>query len=330
VGSVPLQNSEQVFRTAAAVLGGRLRRIPDGETGERRSWIGWQVGVLDRVPELEFLPPAKSGYSPSPRFQLRSSTGDITQGGLGYANAAIASYAVFTRLREEGTVPATYRFQVSLPTPLAVVGLFVVPQDQPSVEPAYEGRLLAELDEIRAAIPHDDLAIQWDVAVEVAMLEGILPAPFHDVRDGIQQRLIHLGRLLPEDVELGYHLCYGDSGHRHFKEPDDLSELVDLANVLTEGIQRTVNWIHLPVPRTRIDDAYFLSLRRLRLQPETELYLGLVHYTDGVPGTRRRIQAAQRSVADFGIATECGMGRRPPETVPDLLRIHAKVAASVA
>ena len=28
----------------------------------------------------------------------------------------------------------------------------------------------------------------------------------------------------------------------------------------------------------------------------------------------------------FGVATECGMGRRPPETIPELLRIHAAVS----
>jgi hypothetical protein len=32
VGSVPLGDAEAVFRTANAILGGRLRRIPDGET----------------------------------------------------------------------------------------------------------------------------------------------------------------------------------------------------------------------------------------------------------------------------------------------------------
>jgi len=31
----------------------------------------------------------------------------------------------------------------------------------------------------------------------------------------------------------------------------------------------------------------------------------------------------------FGVATECGLGRRPPETIPDLLRIHSEVAAPV-
>jgi hypothetical protein len=59
------------------------------------------------------------------------------------------------------------------------------------------------------------------------------------------------------------------------------------------------------------------------------LYLGLVHFTDGAEGTERRIAAAQRTLTGFGVATECGMGRRPPETIPDLLSIHSAVAAPV-
>jgi len=94
--------------------------------------------------------------------------------------------------------------------------------------------------------------------------------------------------------------------------------------------RRAIAWVHMPVPRERTDDAYFAPLRRLRLHPETELYLGLVHHTDGVEGTQRRIDAAQRAVSSFGVATECGFGRRPPETVPDLLRIHREVSAPVA
>jgi hypothetical protein len=50
--------------------------------------------------------------------------------------------------------------------------------------------------------------------------------------------------------------------------------------------------------------------------------------TDGVEGTRHRIEAALRTVEQFGVATECGMGRRDPSTIPALLAIHAGVAAS--
>ena len=38
------------------------------------------------------------------------------------------------------------------------------------------------------------------------------------------------------------------------------------------------------------------------------------------------IAAAQQVGPRFGIATECGMGRRPPETIPALLRLHAALA----
>jgi hypothetical protein len=82
----------------------------------------------------------------------------------------------------------------------------------------------------------------------------------------------------------------------------------------------------MPVPRNRSDGAYFEPLRRLELMPQTELCLGLVHYTDGVEGSKRRLSTAKRYVSDFAIATECGFGRRDPATIPELLRIHADVA----
>ena len=47
----------------------------------------------------------------------------------------------------------------------------------------------------------------------------------------------------------------------------------------------------------------------------------------GLQGARRRIAAAREAVPAFGIATECGFGRRPPETVLPLLDLHARVAS---
>jgi methionine synthase II (cobalamin-independent) len=135
---------------------------------------------------------------------------------------------------------------------------------------------------------------------------------------------------VPKGVELGYHLCYGDYGHEHFVQPKDASLLVEVANAIGAGIQRPVDWIHMPVPRARTDDAYFEPLRNLKLQPGTELILGLVHFTDGVEGGRRRLEAAQRAISKFGIATECGLGRRPRETIEPLLKLHAELADMTA
>jgi hypothetical protein len=91
-------------------------------------------------------------------------------------------------------------------------------------------------------------------------------------------------------------------------------------------VERRIDWVHLPVPRDRDDDAYFKPLTELAMQPATELYLGLLHHTDGIDGTRRRMAVANKFCPEYGIATECGFGRRDPSTMLELLRIHAEIA----
>jgi hypothetical protein len=103
-----------------------------------------------------------------------------------------------------------------------------------------------------------------------------------------------------------------------------------VANAISSGAERPINWIHMPVPIERDDDAYFEPLKDLRLRPETELYLGLVHYQDGLEGTQRRIATAAKFVPRFGVATECGMARRPRERVPELLGIQRNAVVPAA
>jgi hypothetical protein len=331
VGSVPLDSAEEVFRTAASILGEHLRRLPDGETGARTNWIGWQAGVFQQHPDLEAVPPDPEHYTPLPRLRLRAGVdpGSLSFDSLGYASAALQSYALFSRLKGKGVIPRDCRFQVTFPTPLAPVTSFIDIGSQAAVEPAYERAMLRELDQLLNGVPHDELAIQWDVAVEFGVLEGVWAVPFDNPLEGIVERIVRLSASVPEPVELGYHLCYGDYQHQHFVEPLDTSRLVGLSNRLSATVERSIQWIHLPVPRGRTDDAYYAPLARLDLHPETELYLGLVHFTDGAEGTRQRIEAAQRVVREFGVATECGFGRRPPEQVTTLLEIHRAVAAPV-
>jgi methionine synthase II (cobalamin-independent) len=132
---------------------------------------------------------------------------------------------------------------------------------------------------------------------------------------------------VPKDVELGIHLCYGDFGARHFVEPLDAGKMVSLANAIAAAVKHKLAYIHLPVPARHRDEGFYRPLAELKLKPQTELYLGLVHAMDGAEGTQERIRLAHRFVADFGIATECGMARaRTPETVDQLLRIHAACA----
>ena len=106
VGSVPLGSAEQVFATCADALDGRIKRLPDGETGPRTNWIAWQRGLLAANPALRQLPAA----GPFPVFVLNADhRGPVTFGPLGYASAARESYAVFKKLRDAGRVPRGMR-----------------------------------------------------------------------------------------------------------------------------------------------------------------------------------------------------------------------------
>jgi hypothetical protein len=320
------------------VLGGRLKKLPDGETGRRKNWINFQYGVLATHPSMTFDGPAidierltaesdgEGADYAFTRLKIRdgASPADLAFHDLGYAANALRSYTRFAELKAAGEIAADVRFQVSLPTPLAPVAMFVTPPQIFAVYPAYAKALLGEVAEIAAAIPHDQLAIQWDVAIEIGLWEGLFPPPPGDWRALLLGQLGQLAAAVPADVAVGYHLCYGDRGHKHFVEPKDTANLVEIANGILSRAARPVSWIHMPVPRDRDDDAYYAPLAGLALPEGTTLFLGLVHLTDGAEGTRRRIAAASKVVSAFGIGTECGFGRRHPSTIPALLHVHAE------
>ena len=336
VGSVPMANAADVFETVSAALGARIGRLPDGETGARGDWITWLEPVFANNPALqksgEFFRVHASGtgrerYALRPGFRAE----DVRFDNLFYADIAKLAYSDFKRLKDAGKIAAGTKFQVDLVPAHSVIWLFLVDALHAPIDPVYNDALKHEIDKIAAAIPHDELAIQFDVASAVfARLERNEASSYGRTKAETQEtfsRIVtDLGNHVPADIDLLYHLCYGDSNHRHVVEPTDMADMVEFANRLSRNITRPIQLIHMPVPRSRADDAYFAPLKRLALRPETELCLGLVHYTDGVDGTKQRQATAKKYVGDFSIATECGFGRRDPRTIPELLRIHAEVA----
>ncbi|MBT3549572.1 MAG: hypothetical protein HOO19_17235 [Rhodospirillaceae bacterium] len=328
VGSAPYDTADESFRAAMEHLGGHLKRLPDGEVGERDTWIRWQNKRIGQSPQMR-VSKTENIYVPFPPYEIVpgvTSADEIVFPNLGYGDAAISSYGVFEKLTIEGIIPGDKRFMVGLPTPLSVAAFYVEPRSRDLFEQAYSRALGQEFDKMLETIPAHRLSIQWEVVSEFGLLEGLMENHLgDDMLDAITTRLAGLIDLVPENVEAGIHLCYGDSGHKHFIEPTDAGHLVDVANGAANKAKRPIAWIHLPVPRERDDAAYFAPLANLALSPETELYLGLVHATGGKEGTMRRLKAATAVVSDFGIATECGLGRRERESIPDLLGIHQEL-----
>ncbi|KAE8336163.1 hypothetical protein BDV24DRAFT_178656 [Aspergillus arachidicola] len=266
VVSIPLATTEEVFSKVCSALPRRLRSIPDGETGIRNNYIGWQ---LDCFPK---------------------ETRDFILG----------SYKTFLKLRDKGTMHQALRFQVSLPSPLSSVKAHVKAEFQPQLESLYEQRILESLATIIEGIPAEDRAIQWDICFEIFVLEhgrgrlpdALLKAHFAPVLEGIVTRMQRLCKAVPSGIPLGLHLCYGDYRHTHIVEPQDLLLVVQLVNHITKAMDRPISWIHMPVPQDRDDSAYFEALSQLDVGDNAELYLGLLHANDN-EGTRRRIQTAE-------------------------------------
>ena len=337
VGSVPLADEEAVFTTVCAALGERLKRVPDGETGERIGWISWLEPVFAAMPALELSDDVWRVHEqarPQRRYRLkpRRSAGELRFDSLPYGEVALASYATFRRLRDAGRIPPGTKFQVDFAPAQSAVRTHVVESLFAPLEPLYNDAIGREVDRISAAIPHQDLAIQFDMASAVfAVLQrgdfGAHGATKDEAAANFAALSAQLGSRVPAGVDLLFHFCYGDNNHRHSVEPIDMGDMVDMANRLRRAVTRRIDLIHMPVPRDRSDDAYFAPLRHLDLAPATELALGLVHLTGGIDGIERRLAAARKYLKEFAIATECGFGRRKPETLPDLLRLHAEAAA---
>jgi len=220
VGSIPLDTPEQVFRRVGGPLGPYLAYMPDGEVGERRYWIdGIAYRVFNGHPEIETLrrpaPDATGIESWRPlgmhdqfQFRVRPGVAQVRFGDpgwrLGYAKDAVSSHFVFRQLQKEGVIPQGVRFQVCLPLTFSAIGLFFPdPADHAKVAPGVTAAFRAEIAKMVELIPPQELAIQWDLAVEnrlvdtalaregVAAAEALaeqLAAPAADIAPAIPQR----------------------------------------------------------------------------------------------------------------------------------------------
>jgi hypothetical protein len=342
-GSVNLPDAETVMREISSRIPSGVRRMTDGETGERGYWIHFQVQKFLAMPEFETMSSVQvydtEDDAPAmPQLHLApgASADTIQWPNLGYADAYTGSFELFRGLQAEGTIADDVRFQMQYPTPLAGVAGTIASDELPAVMASYGEALFADLDRALEAIPHDRCAVQWDIAFEIGVLEGGFgPAV---PMDHVAPPLIACVDKVPDDVPVGMHLCYGDYGHQHFTQPESLAMQVALANALTAGARRPLGFVSFTVPQARDDAAYFAPLRDLESGPQTELYLALVPYhpDDQAPGTTsRQVQHIDAALAqsaagarEWGICTECGMGRVAAGDVPTLLDLHREILAS--
>jgi hypothetical protein len=108
---------------------------------------------------------------------------------------------------------------------------------------------------------------------------------------------------------------------------------VDVVNAVVAGASRPLNWASFTVPQARDDAAYFAPLSSLAAGRETELYFALVPYhpddqAEGTTATQIEHVDAALAGREWGICTECGMGRAHAEDIPRLLDLHREILAA--
>lgn len=334
VGSIPLDGAETVFRTLGSRCGAHMQRIPDGETGRRRRWISFindqlrenPAFVVDRsIPPFEFKQWDGKVVYEIERLTFADGVDRATVTfRTGYADDAIRNYATFYKLQADGVIPEGVKYQICMATPLAIAYNFIAPAVyEPFIE-IYTAHLADEFRKISDALPHDRISYQWDVCQEVLMWEG-----YYDQFPGFEKQIFdvlgRIGNMVPPDIDLGYHLCYGSPKDEHMVQPKDMTNLVDIANGIVKAVSRAVQYIHMPVPKDRNDEAYFMPLTGLKLPEGTALYLGLVHAGDAA-NSAVKLRTAQKFATVSGVAAECGLGRGDPEKFELILDDHLSVA----
>jgi hypothetical protein len=340
-GSVNLGDAELVMREIASRVPSGLRRIPDGETGDRGNWIFFQLQKFLQLPWLVLDRPAEQAAGTTEE-QVRLAEGadpaQVTWPDLGYAEAYLESYRVFARLRADGVIPAGVRFQVEYPTPLAPIGGYIVPEQQQVLLGSYERAMFADLDRLLAAIPPGEVAVQWDVAVEFGILEEAFAPGGAQAFDAIIAALARCVDRVPAEIPAGLHLCYGDYGHQHFMQPSSLALQVRVVNAVTAAAGRPVSFVSFTVPQDQREESYFAPLAGLAADPGTELNFALVPYhpaeqAAGTTGDQvslidAALAASPGGRRDWGICTECGMGRVNRDEIPALLDLHREIIAA--
>lgn len=325
-GSINVATVDDAFQLVGSRLQPGVTRVPDGEPGDRANWVLTQAGHFLDNPTLDVV---------DDKARVRPGT-PVSFGSLDYHSVAAESYARFLVARRAGVLAEDSRFLVSIPTPFNAVNSFAQFDSQVEIAYAYEQALHDSVAALQEAIPPSDLAIQWDLPTELATVEGWFPNPYGGF-EPIFAATARLASWVHNDAELTFHLCYGDSkfgaspfmgepaseeaaarGGRHIL-PRDASAIVTLANGLSRHVPRRIDAIQAATVAAWNRRAHWQPLSGLALEADTEIYLGLLHAEDGVDGARTRSALAAEFLPEFGISTECGLGRHSADQLEAVL-----------
>jgi hypothetical protein len=347
VGSMPFRDEEDCMRRALDEVGPYLFSLPDGEVGERTETFpkgnraGWVIRAIetlcrdpqswrlvrDSVRAPDGFP---DGYDGLHQIEPLCEPEDVPDRvAFGYDTEVDRYYPIFRRLRDEKGFNGL-RFQMGVPTGLALGFAFPNPRDRMRFTQAFNTVIAREVNAMLESVG-DDIVVQIELPPEVyaafkmpEMMEPLSLGPVLDL----------VSRITP-GARLGLHLCVGDLHNEALLQLDSLQPLVEYSNRLVERWpkDRELVYMHYPLAAGHVppstDPRLYQPLADIRLPEGTHFVAGFVHegisFEDNAK-ILRSIEEARGETVD--VASSCGIGRRTPEVAQELLKLKARLAAS--
>ena len=340
VGSIPVDSTEEAMDLALERLDGRLRTLPDGETGQRSDWIIHIIESFRRHPDMELAKPGDwTDYKRIPRFRVRRGH-RLAGNSLDFGHVADfeESWPAFQQRRSTAERAASadgerLAYQQGIPGDFDLALFTLGPLAALRWRRAFAHATLREIREIHARAG-GDVVFQIEIPAELVFVASAPRLLQPRVARLLAKGLVRLVAQSPEGARFGIHLCVGDMNNRALgRLKRDCSALVHLANAIVDAWPhgRRLDFIHAPFAAgadpAPVEERFYEPLRRLRLSPETRFIAGFVHEHQSLEDQRRILEMVERMLGRrVDLAAACGLGRRTREAGLRNIEVSAALA----
>ncbi|MFI5779738.1 hypothetical protein [Nocardia sp. NPDC051570] len=335
VGSFPAESTDDAMRAMLGGASARLRTLPTGEVRRYETYL--QVIVADLVAQgvLEVSSPGSWDTS-SERTLHRVATGTELCGGamnLGYLDEAREALPVFReQCRERDRTDLA--LQIGMPTAFTLAFIALGVSGARRYERAFADAMVRDITAVRE-LAGDDVVIQLEATAEmVAMAKA---QPFHrpvETALGLGKGIAAVAAASPAGTRFGVHLCLGSMNNKARATFRNARPLVALANSVARHwpAGRPLEFVHGPLAAGEIPPPsnanFYTPLRDLALGPDTAFYAGIVHEIPSRDEQVHLLHLAEQALGHRvgGVASACGLGRRPRPIADALVARAAELA----
>ncbi|NUS93137.1 MAG: hypothetical protein HOQ36_12140 [Nocardia sp.] len=336
VGSFPAVDTETAMRAMLDAAGPRLRTLPTGETNRYEFYIRPIIEELVTQGVLE-VRRSREWQSSRDRTRHRVANGGVLTADsmdLGYRRETEEALPVFTGLHRTRDLAGT-ALQIGMPTDFTLAFVALGATGVLRHRRAFAEATVREITAVRE-LAGTEVVIQLEATAELVL--AATAQPLHTALDralGLARGMAELAAAAPAGTRFGVHLCLGSLRNKARAILRDTRPLVDLANSVVRHwpAGRPLEFVHAPlaagdVPPPRRPE-FYSPLGDLALGEHTAFYAGLVH---DVPTEQEQLQVLSLVEAALGrpvdgVASACGLGRRPRSVADAMLARADRIAA---